>query len=201
MRRSLSRRRSHARRCGATFSSSSLRFSAFAMAPVTSSARRLREVSIVQLRTQTGKPQLALLRLNAPFTGKRAPFGSSCAAARKWPVSRPLSSSSALSTLMDIDAVSSAPDAYRKAARRKRQILQQEIRQITLAHRHHERELRLLLLLGHGLDRFGAVRRRFALRPSDQHLPSISRHSSRQTPRMMVYRALFSSPMFLPPSG
>ena len=32
-------------------------------------------------------------------------------------------------------------------------------------------------------------------------LPSISRHSSRQTPRMMVYRALFSSPMFLPPSG
>lgn len=37
--------------------------------------RRLREVSIVQLRTQTGKPQLALLRLNAPFTGKRAPFG------------------------------------------------------------------------------------------------------------------------------
>ena len=32
-------------------------------------------------------------------------------------------------------------------------------------------------------------------------LPSISRHSSRQTPRMMVYRALFYSPMFLPHSG
>ena len=131
--------------------------------------RRLREVSIVQLRTQTGKPQLALLRLNAPFTGKRAPFGQQLRRGAEM-----AGEQTALLQLRPVDAHGHRrgfvrPDAYRKAARRKRQILQQEMRQITLAHRHHERELRLLLLLGHGLDRFGAVRRRFALRPSDQH--------------------------------
>lgn len=37
--------------------------------------RRLRQVSIVQLRAQAGKLQPALLRPDAPFTGKRAPLG------------------------------------------------------------------------------------------------------------------------------